>query len=81
MTKCYILIGNEVIAYNDASFFDMVDDYGDGQLTGDRTTRDLEDDSIVKHTTDLFDLLDDAPQPAATVPPTTVSAAKKKKRN
>lgn len=70
-----------MIAYNDASFFDMVDDYGDGQMAGDRTTRDLEDDSIVKDTTDLFDLLDDPPQPTTAIPPTTVSAAKKKKRN
>ncbi|XP_032791979.1 heat shock factor protein isoform X2 [Daphnia magna] len=75
------ILGNEVIAYNDASFFDMVDDYGDGQMAGDRTTRDLEDDSIVKDTTDLFDLLDDPPQPTTAIPPTTVSAAKKKKRN
>ncbi|XP_057379463.1 heat shock factor protein-like isoform X5 [Daphnia carinata] len=75
------ILGNEVIAYNDASFFDMVDEYSDEQMANDRTTRDVEDESIVKDTTDLFDLLDDPPQPAAAIPATTVSAAKKKKRN
>jgi hypothetical protein len=65
--------GNEVIAYNDASFFEMVEDYGDGQLD-DRTARDLADEADVKETADLFDLLDDPSQ-------ATVSSAKKKKRN
>ena len=74
---CY-LVGNEVIAYNDASFFDMVEDYGDGQLD-DRTAQEMAEESVVKETTDLFDLLDDPPQP--TVSSTTGSSAKKKKRN
>jgi len=70
--------GNEVIAYNDASFFEMVEDYGDGQLD-DRTARDLADEADVKDTNDLFDLLDDPPQPTESF--TTGSSAKKKKRN
>ncbi len=73
LTYLCCVAGNEVIAYNDASFFEMVEDYGDGQLD-DRTARDLADEADVKETTDLFDLLDDPPQP-------TVSSAKKKKRN
>ncbi|XP_046444609.1 heat shock factor protein-like isoform X7 [Daphnia pulex] len=67
------ILGNEVIAYNDASFFEMVEDYGDGHLD-DRTARDLADEADVKETADLFDLLDDPSQ-------ATVSSAKKKKRN
>jgi hypothetical protein len=78
MTHLYYAVGNEVIAYNDASFFDMVEDYGDGQLD-DRTVQDMTEESVVKDTADLFDLLDDPPQP--TVSSTTVSSAKKKKRN
>ena len=70
-----IEIGNEVIAYNNSSLFDMVEDADAHLITGGGENQ--ESTSVDKDTTDLFDLLND---PLSMVS-SAVSPAKKKKRN
>lgn len=63
-----------MIAYNNSSLFDMVEDADAHLITGGENQ---ESTSVDKDTTDLFDLLND---PLSMVS-SAVSPAKKKKRN